>query len=652
LPEKMPQALLALLAVWATLAVVTGVVPLPSKMVGMYVLVADDSDKTYTSSYDWTPALHPYQQGAANTLFLTFINPDLMPAVPPAFANLARTRGTNAPGSVPSDVPIIFSVGGQEYSKETHVPSRKSYEKGTWAWLVSKERAEAMAAQVAQWPLKYGCDGIDLDIEDPAASGEDAEQNLVYFVSALKRLAPDMIITQPVLGSSAPMVVYDKVDKWDSSAGTRGPNRLIEAAYTKEADRNAQTDKRRTQVTQGAMLGSVSRVGIMVYSQLASLNFVDTYVHGCSPTKCSMWYCPLKACVPSTDVLIGVQGVANGTVIAQAADEVIRRDLGGMMVWYASLLNAKTGEAGLLYGPEDASAASLAEWSHAVTAMKDPVRLAEAKSSANLLRAPTLGELNRSAASAAPPAAPAPDEGSDVGDDFEQYMRAFQAGKESTPQQAAAGTSLRGPTQQELYAARDTHSIHFIMPPPPSPPPLTPWSSLAVPSSSFPPPPPPSSFPPPPPPVSPPPPPPVPPPPPPPPPPLPPPPPPPLPPPPPPAPPPPPPLPSSSPSPSPVPPPPPPVPPPPPPMPPAVRSPPPPAVSAPGVNLVMPTAALVPAAGGSAASSAAAPAAASLVEAMDYSSDKISILGDVRGEVHRALEAAQLHMLAALQPQL
>ena len=145
----------------------------------------------------------------------------------------------------------------------------------------------------------------------------------------------------------------------------------------------------------------------MVYSQLESLKFVDTYVHGCSPTKCSMWYCPLKACVPSTDVLIGVQGVANGSLIAQAADEVIRRDLGGMMVWYASLLNAKTGEAGLLYGPEDASAASLAEWSQAVTAMKDPVRLAEAKASANLLRAPTLGELNRSAASAMPPAAPA-----------------------------------------------------------------------------------------------------------------------------------------------------------------------------------------------------------------------------------------------------
>jgi len=66
----------------------------------------------------------------------------------------------------------------------------------------------------------------------------------------------------------------------------------------------------------------------------------------------------------------------------------------------------------------------------------------------------------------------------------------------------------------------------------------------------------------------------------------------------------------------------------------------------------MPTEALVPAAGGSADGSAAPPAAASLVEAIDYGSDKMSILGDVRGEVHRALEAAQLNMLAALQPQL
>ena len=237
----MPRALGRLVA-WPLLAAVAGAVPLPSKMVGMYVLVADDSDKTYTSSYGWTPALHPYQQGAANTLFLTFINPDLMPAVPPAFANLARTRGTNAPGSVPSDVPIIFSVGGQEYSKETFVPSRKSYAKDTWAWLVSKGEGGgdggAGCAVAAQVRLRRHRSG---PLRTRAASGEDAEQNLVYFVSALKRLAPDMIITQPVLGSSAPMVVHDKVDKWDSSAGTRGPNRLIEAAYTKEADRNAQT---------------------------------------------------------------------------------------------------------------------------------------------------------------------------------------------------------------------------------------------------------------------------------------------------------------------------------------------------------------------------------------------------------------------------
>ena len=29
---------------------------------------------------------------------------------------------------------------------------------------------EAMAAEVAQWPAKYGCDGVDLDIETGAGA--------------------------------------------------------------------------------------------------------------------------------------------------------------------------------------------------------------------------------------------------------------------------------------------------------------------------------------------------------------------------------------------------------------------------------------------------------------------------------------------------
>ena len=79
--------------------------------------------------------------------------------------------------------------------------------------------------------------------------------------------------------------VHAKVDERDGTAGTRAPNRLIEAAYTKEEDRKAQTDERRSRMTQGATLGSLSRVGIMVYNQLASLDFADTYIEGCMPSQ-------------------------------------------------------------------------------------------------------------------------------------------------------------------------------------------------------------------------------------------------------------------------------------------------------------------------------------------------------------------------------
>ena len=36
--------------------------------------------------------------------------------------------------------------------------------------MTSKEAAEAMAEKVAEWPAKYNCDGIDLDLEDGAGN--------------------------------------------------------------------------------------------------------------------------------------------------------------------------------------------------------------------------------------------------------------------------------------------------------------------------------------------------------------------------------------------------------------------------------------------------------------------------------------------------
>ena len=72
--------------------------------------MADDTVSGYGSSSNWTPQLRPYQQTSANVLFFSFINPSTM-AIPPAYANLARTRGTGAAGAVPATTTIIFAVG-------------------------------------------------------------------------------------------------------------------------------------------------------------------------------------------------------------------------------------------------------------------------------------------------------------------------------------------------------------------------------------------------------------------------------------------------------------------------------------------------------------------------------------------------------------
>ena len=77
---------------------------------GFYVLLSDDTESGYESHRNWYPKLHKYMQEGANVLFFTFIHPETM-EVPPAFANLAKTRGTNEPGAVPKDTVILFALG-------------------------------------------------------------------------------------------------------------------------------------------------------------------------------------------------------------------------------------------------------------------------------------------------------------------------------------------------------------------------------------------------------------------------------------------------------------------------------------------------------------------------------------------------------------
>ena len=82
-------------------------------------------------------------------------------------------------------------LGGASYSEGAYNP---------WPWLDTQTDAEAMASEVSQWPSQYGCDGIDLDIETGAGDSDEAAANLVAFVVALKQLAPNLYVGQPVFG--------------------------------------------------------------------------------------------------------------------------------------------------------------------------------------------------------------------------------------------------------------------------------------------------------------------------------------------------------------------------------------------------------------------------------------------------------------------
>lgn len=80
---------------------------MPKKVVGMYILLADDTEPGFASdNYDWEPRLHPYQQIGSNVLFFTFINPATM-EVPVAFKKLAATRCKDTVGAIPCDTRVI-----------------------------------------------------------------------------------------------------------------------------------------------------------------------------------------------------------------------------------------------------------------------------------------------------------------------------------------------------------------------------------------------------------------------------------------------------------------------------------------------------------------------------------------------------------------
>lgn len=276
-------------------------VPWPKKVMGIYILLADDDHEGFESNAVWEPRLYDYQQKGANVLFFTFIHPQTM-EIPPAFESLAKTRGKNEEGAIPEKTVIIFAIGGYAYSVKQN----------PWNWLTSKEAAEAMAVKVAEWPSKYNCDGIDLDLEDGAGNRKEAGPNMVHFIKKLRELVPNMIISQPTYG-------YPQID---------AENDVINESWDVDGNSKNVADS----------------VGLMVYEGSQSLNYVKNFVNGAD-----QWQgFPIKVRTPSDTILLGAKGASSAATFEELSNAAIQNNYRGIMVWYASVKNGPSGK-GLQY---------------------------------------------------------------------------------------------------------------------------------------------------------------------------------------------------------------------------------------------------------------------------------------------------------------
>lgn len=166
-----------------------------------------------------------------------------------------------------------------------------------------------MASEVATWFEKYNVDGIDLDIEEGAGSRPEAGENLIHFVRKLRLLKPDVIIGQPTYGYPQ---VQAEID-------------VINASWNTDSTSNDLADS----------------AGLMVYEGTESLRYVKNYAQGAEQWEGF----PITVNVDTKGIMLGCKGETSSSNIMTLAEETVKQDLLGIMVWYSSVIN------GLKYQP-------------------------------------------------------------------------------------------------------------------------------------------------------------------------------------------------------------------------------------------------------------------------------------------------------------
>ena len=85
----------------------------------------------------------------------------------------------------------------------------------------------------------------------------------------------------------------------------------------------------------GTSSGLADTLGLMVYEGTQALNYVEHYAAGSS-----QWQgFPITASAPTSAILLGCKGAASSDTITALARATLDQDLGGIMVWYASIKN-------------------------------------------------------------------------------------------------------------------------------------------------------------------------------------------------------------------------------------------------------------------------------------------------------------------------
>merc|ERR1712018_514273 len=82
-------------------------------------------------------------------------------------------------------------------------------------------------------------------------------------------------------------------------------------------------------------LGMANGVGLMVYEGSSSLNYVTNYAEATQKYESF----PIKVDVPWSSILVGCKGGESSTAILTLANEAVKQNLHGVMVWYASVIN-------------------------------------------------------------------------------------------------------------------------------------------------------------------------------------------------------------------------------------------------------------------------------------------------------------------------